>query len=109
MGKLEQFEVDGQTIWVETQALEIASSTGAVGDDEFAPTSSRPLEALKKVDLAATLNAVLGPIQSALKSVKPDEVNLELSLGFKAGAGVFVASGEGNAQLKLTLKWKPAN
>ncbi|MEF8758733.1 MAG: CU044_2847 family protein [Candidatus Accumulibacter sp. UW25] len=104
---LQQIEIDQQLIWVEVTDIDLAPRRMADSSgDEFSNTSNVS-EALKKVDLAATLAAVIGPVKVALEEFRPDEVNLELALGFKGGIGVFVASGEANAQIKVSVKWKP--
>lgn len=107
--QIEQMDINGQTVWVEVESVSQVVA-GQPGGGEFAETGadSVPANALKKVDVASTLAAVVSPIRDALETFKPDEVSLELTLGFKADIGVFVASGEANAQLKVNVKWKAA-
>lgn len=107
--QIEQMDINGQTVWVEVESVSQVVA-GKPGGGEFAETGadSVPANALKKVDVASTLAAVVSPIRDALETFKPDEVSLELTLGFKADIGVFVASGEANAQLKVNVKWKTA-
>lgn len=107
--QIEQIEINGQTVWVEVESV-----SPVVGHPtrrgRFAETSAATAtaDALKKIDVASTLEAVVSPVKTALDAFKPDEVSLELTLGFKADIGVFVASGEANAQLKVNVKWKTA-
>ncbi|WP_153163371.1 CU044_2847 family protein [Zoogloea sp. 1C4] len=107
--QIEQIEINGQMLWVEaesvSQVVGAPKKSGRFADTSAATTTA---DALKKVDVAATLAAVVSPAKDALDKFKPDEVSLELTLGFKADIGVFVASGEANAQLKVNVKWKTA-
>lgn len=107
--QIEQIEINGQTVWVEVESVSPVVA-GTAGGSEFSETSAATAtaDALKKVDVASTLAAVVSPVKGALDTFKPDEVSLELTLGFKADIGVFVASGEANAQLKVNVKWKTA-
>jgi hypothetical protein len=109
MGKLEQFEVDGQTIWVEVADLAAtrspASKLANTSANGTAP-SDKVTQAVQSVDLVAPLKIVANSVHKALEALQPDEVTTELSLGFKADVGVFVASSEASAQVKITMKWK---
>lgn len=113
---LQQIEIDGQPIWVEVAEVNVVPVRGgAASDERFARTSatrggqaSGVTEALSSVDLSATLAAIVGPVRATLDRFTPDEVTLELALGFNGKVGVFVASGEANAQVKISAKWKPA-
>lgn len=59
--------------------------------------------------LRATVGAVVAPVAQALASVGPEEWAVELSLGFKGGAGVpFLVNGEANGSVKVSAKWKRA-
>ncbi|GEM_PF-1492590 len=109
---IQQIEIDGQAVWVEVEDV-VISPPARQGDNRFANTSSGGAsdvvaKAVEKVDLSTTLKAVIGPVQKALSVFKPDELNVELTLGFKADVGVFIASGEANAQVKVSAKWKPS-
>jgi hypothetical protein len=107
---LQQVEIDGQVIWVEVDDLRVLTpGSRDVSAGKFADTSARTnvAETISKVDLSATLDAVVGPVKKALDKFTPDEVNLELTLGFKGEVGVFVASSEASAQVKVSVKWKP--
>ncbi|MCM8595749.1 CU044_2847 family protein [Accumulibacter sp.] len=108
---LQQIEIDGQPIWVEVAEVNVVPVRGgAARDERFAPTTatSAVTDELARVDLSATLAAVVGPVRAALDRFTPDEVTLELALGLKAEVGVFVAKGEANAQVRISAKWKPA-
>ncbi len=108
--KIQPIQIDGQTIWVEIEDIEIQTGKVATSpnDSRFSNTANSgqsALEAIEKVDLSSTLSTVIGQVKQALESYQPDEVKVELTLGFKAEIGVFVASGEANAQIKISAKW----
>jgi hypothetical protein len=112
---IQPIQIEGQTVWVEVEDVVVQprKSASTSGDARFADTASPgsiprgAVDAIEQADISSTLNAVIGPVKKALESFKPDEVNVELTLGFKAEVGVFVASGEANAQIKVSAKWKP--
>lgn len=112
MTSIQQFEIDGQKVWVEV--ADVSVSNPSPGRERFANTSagsspaSAVAKAVEKADISATLKTVVGSVQHAMAALKPDEINVELTLGFKADVGVFIASGEANAQVKVSAKWKPA-
>jgi hypothetical protein len=57
--------------------------------------------------IKSTLNAVLAPIQQAGKGFGISEWTVELSFGFKGGAGIpFLVNGEANGAIKVSAKWK---
>ena len=51
------------------------------------------------------MNALVTPIHAGLAKLAPTEIAIELELGIKGTIGVFVASSEGNASVKITAKW----
>lgn len=112
MTRIQQFEIDGQNVWVEV--ADVPVSTPSQRSDDFVNTTagsgpaSAVAKAVEKADISATLKTVVGSVQQAMAALKPDEINVELTLGFKADVGVFIASGEANAQVKVSAKWKPA-
>ena len=107
--------VNGTTIWVEVEDTVVQPPTrstttrGGGTVDTSSEAAQIAADGLTKVDIAATLQAILQPVHQALQASKPDEVSVELSLGLKGEIGVFVAKGEGNASLKVTAKWKTGN
>jgi hypothetical protein len=111
---IQQIEIEGQTIWVEMDDVALSAPAATRETSRFSNTSvgsdvaQRAADTIKKVDLSSTLAAIVGPVRKALTDFQPDEVTVELSLGFKAEAGVFVASGEASGQIKVSAKWKPA-
>lgn len=102
---IQAVEIGGQTVWVEMQDVPV--SAPAAG--KFAPTAAAGdvKDALKRGDVSSALRAVLAEINDGFDRFKPDEVAAELSIGFKADVGVFVASSEASAQIRISMKWKP--
>jgi hypothetical protein len=79
---------------VETGGQLAAAPTPGSSDEKLEGAISRVVPALRTV--SEKLKDVAGP----------NEVSIEVSFGFKAGAGVFLASAESNGAIKATLKWK---
>lgn len=101
---LQQIEIDGRSIWVEV------SDITAPVTSEFSNTSNTVLEnaseALQSLNIADTLRTLVGPVHAALQDMKPQEITVELGLGFSVKGNLFVATGEGSANLKVSAKWK---
>lgn len=63
------------------------------------------VDAARRIE--ATVRAVIGPIQQAVRDVGVSEWTVELSFGFKGSAGIpFLVNGEANGSVKLSAKWK---
>lgn len=57
--------------------------------------------------IESTVRAVVTPIQQAVKGFGPSEWTVELSFGFKGGAGIpFLVNGEASGAVKVSAKWK---
>lgn len=57
-------------------------------------------------DIQAGIATVCDAVLAAMRQVKPQSCDVEVALGFKAGAKVpVIVSGEANASLKITLHW----
>ena len=87
---------------------------GAAGtgfENTSATDATRPrsagARAVESADIDGALSAVIGPVEAALKSLKPTELTVELKLGFKADAGVFVAKTSADASVSIKAVWKP--
>lgn len=113
---IQPIDIEGQVVWVEIDDLPVQATfaeTGHTGKGKFDKTSATgeiaeaATDAIKKANISSTLKVVLQPIRSALAEFKAEEFSIEFTLGFKAGGGVFIASGEANAQLKVSAKFKP--
>lgn len=106
MSALQKFEIDGKTILVEV--ADISSQDTTSPDARFQNTSAMgdAAAALMQINFTETLQTILKPVFQALEAVKPDEANVELTLGFGVKGDLFIAKGEGNASLKISAKWK---
>lgn len=119
--ELRQFDIKGKKVWiqVETEALVAlpkprrrgAAGTGFENTSATDTNTTRPrsagARAVESADIDGALSAVIGPVEAALKSFKPTELTVELKLGFKADAGVFVAKTSADASVSIKAVWKP--
>lgn len=108
--------IDGVQVYVEVDELDGVAGLPATGGTGggirrgIEPTSVASKIADVGDSLRSTIKAVVGPVQSALKDLPPDEWTMELNIGFKGEAGVpCITKGEANASVKLTAKWKKAS
>jgi len=105
---VQQVIIGGKELWVEVEDIPVQAKPG-----KFRPTSAggnaakAAVEKIRQADVAETVGAIFESIQAGLAKVRPEEFSIELSLGLKADVGVFVASSEASAQVKVTAKWKP--
>jgi hypothetical protein len=102
MKKLVAFELDGQSVFVETEISEqqglerIARGT----EDEPEPAESRFVDAVERIKPAAEV------VLNAFREMNtPDEIGLEFGLKFNAKTGVIFASADSEATFKVSLKW----
>ncbi len=105
---LQPIDVNGTVIWVEVADTPVVRPLAAGG--KFAETSAQDaagsvVAAVGTVDIAKTLDTLVTPIHQGLAKLAPDEVTIELAIGIKGEVGVFVASSEANASVKITAKW----
>lgn len=79
----------------------------AVGDGRPRLVSSKKEIKTEKIDQSLSLiSPVLDQIKKMVMNTdKPEEITVELNIGVATGIGFFVASGEANASIKITLKW----
>lgn len=94
---------DGRSILIETDVRPVLGSGGAsrgsVSENEF----DKSLELiLETIGSSATRK-----IQNL--NEMPDEIKIEFGIKFKPNAGVVIASGEDQANLKVSLKWTRNN
>ncbi|WP_180131548.1 CU044_2847 family protein [Rhodoferax sp. BLA1] len=106
---LKLIDIDGQPVWVEVTDIPVSASPDKPG--RFADTSAvgaiqDVTNLVRKVNFSETLKAVVGPVYAALQSMAPEEATVELSLGIKGEVGIFVASSEATASIKVSAKWK---
>ena len=104
MKQLEEFELDGDSIFIEVEDL-APKKGGRVyrerkqGEDEDGK-SRRFVDAVERVKPAA--EAVLRTFQTMQT---PDEIGLEFGVKFNAKAGAILASIDSEATFKVSLKW----
>ncbi len=102
MKKLVEFELDGQSVYVETeiseqQGIELVS-LGKEDEPEKATDSFEKV--VSRIKPAAEL------VLNSFKEMNtPDEIVLEFGLNFKAKTGVVFASADSEATFKVSLKW----
>ncbi len=118
--ELRQFDIEGRKVWVQVDADDapvpsrkrVAAGRGSfentsAGDDAANPPRSPVAKAVQSADIEGALGAVIGPVESALKALKPTELTVELKLGFKVDAGVFIAKTSADASVSIKAVWKP--
>ena len=112
---LEKIDIGGQTIWIETDAVTPATHNLTIGkyaNTDATGATQRTVDIIEEVDIDTTIRSVVDKVHGALLAaggaIKPDEFAIDFSLGLKAGVGAFIASGEINAQIKVSAKWKLA-
>lgn len=117
--ELRQFAVNGKKVWVQVDTEIAAPPVGRpaakrsrfenTSSDDAAPASKRgaAARAIESADVEGALSAVMGPVQTAMKALKPNELSVELKLGFKADAGVFIAKTGAEASVTIKAVWKP--
>lgn len=78
-----------------------------MGNDGGAPRLRlREFATMDLQDIQSGIASVCDAVLAAMRQVKPQSCDVEVALGFKAGAKVpVIVSGEANASLKITLHW----
>jgi hypothetical protein len=113
---VQTIRIGNQSVLVEVMPIEpddqlpgiatayVATRRGGV-DMEHTSVASEIVDAAKRIE--ATVAAVVAPVASAMRSISADEWSVELSFGFKGGAGIpFLVNGEANGTVKVNAKWK---
>jgi hypothetical protein len=110
--------INGQPVLVEVVPQTEGDRLPAEAAPAAAPRAGRGNVDYEEVSLASdlveaagriksTLSAVLSPIQQAGEGFTVSEWTVELSFGFKGGAGIpFLVNGEANGAIKVSAKWK---
>ena len=107
---IKKMRIDGdKEIWVEVTEAE----TSGRGPLEPASRPSQRVAARATQtfeDALETVGVVAEKVHAALENLvsKPEKVSVEFGVKFSAEAGVFVAAGGVDANLKLTLCWSTA-
>jgi hypothetical protein len=95
--------IGGVVVLVEVEQLPSGQATS-----RFEGTSAASTVAPLKESLEKLVQGSAGSAMEAMKLLRPDEIAIELSVGFKAEGNVpFLARGESNANIKISAKWKP--
>ena len=111
---LREITIDGQPILVEVADLSVENAVthetlATRGGGRFEYTDATDKISDMKDRLDHLVKALTAPVQNAFKGAGADEWSLEISIGFKGETGLpFIASGEANAALKVSAKWKKA-
>ncbi|WP_398495581.1 CU044_2847 family protein [Variovorax sp.] len=113
--KLERISIGGQEFWVEVAEVESprqlaeTPSTATGSSPKKTDTSNDSQGLVKKIsttDLETLVSRLVGPAREALtKAGQFKECSVELSLGLKGEVGFFLAKGEANVALKISVKW----
>lgn len=91
---------NGDNTWVAKSAKSLTSK----GREVHIETDSRFNEAISSLHAyASTLLDVVGEID-----LTPSEVSVEVGLKLTGSAGFIIAKAEGEAEMKVSLKWEPA-
>jgi len=110
MRTVQALNVDGRTILIEVEDIQIGAPAAPEGEMQSA--GERVDAMLERVgdlsdEVLSTCVTVYESIQRAAEVVRPDEVRAEFGLLFGGEAGVpFVAKGKVEASLGITLIWK---
>lgn len=121
--KIAPVEIDGKTIWIELEDIEVQQSAGVIGNssDQQLPAMPDGAEPVgvgsylreKATNITEELEAIVGMIGRGIEKVSPDEWSIELSIGFAAEKDIAIpyisAKGKGEGGIKVTAKWKKAS
>lgn len=110
--KIIPIKVNDKTIMVEVEDIEVISpkteKTPSRADSrEKVLTSTLTGDKLIEniVDIADSLEAIVGAVDKGMDKVKPDEWSVELNMGFSLEGSAFVAKGKVDSNFKVTAKW----
>ena len=102
MKKLIEFELDGQSVYIEAEETnpEGMRRVSRGGENETEKADSLFVDAVDRIKPAAEV------ILKAFREMNtPDEIALEFGLKFNAKTGVIFASADSEATFKVSLKW----
>lgn len=104
---LREITLGDQAILVEVADLEVEGQAPGGAGEGFEYTSLSGEVGDVKDRIYQLVKTLAAPIREALKDAAADEWSLKVCLGFKGQTGLpFIASGEANAAVKVTAKWK---
>ena len=94
---------DGSDITIEVTPTN--KSPDLPADAILTSTSSDMVETFER--MKDNISQITEQVKEALSAHQPEEWGVEFNIGFKAKGGIpVIASGEANAALKVTAKWK---
>lgn len=100
---LQQIVIGDTPLWVEVSPLAPSAGDAAPLSSEVAPV----VKQLSDADLTTLVRTVVEPAHAALKTLTDvQECSVSLSIGLKAEVGFFLAKGEANAALRVSVTWK---
>ena len=112
--KIAPVEIDGKTIWIEVEEIEVSSVESSAGGREH-PSDLRPTatptgafdELKKAASVGDTLEAIVGTIRRGIDKMSPHEWSVEVTIGFAGEKNIpFLAKGSVNGGVKVNAKWK---
>lgn len=113
--KIVPVEIDGETIWIEVEKIEV-DSKGLVPVNtkhpsdlrrSATPTGMKEDFEEKITSVGNTLKAVVGTIKKGIAKVDPDEWSVELTIDFEGEKKIpFLAKGGAKGSIKVNAKWK---
>lgn len=113
--KIAPFTIDGKTIWVEVEEIEIVGEQASretmchPRDLRSTATPTNATDKMKTVvsDIGETLEALVGKINKGLDNAKPAEWTVEMNIGFAGEKNIpFLAKGSIEGGLKVSATWK---
>ena len=116
--KIAPVEIDGKTIWIEVEEIEVSSvesvelsEGGREHPSDLRPTAT-PTGAFdelkdKAASVGDTLEAIVGTIGRGIDKMSPHEWSVEVTIGFAGEKNIpFLAKGSVNGGVKVNAKWK---
>ena len=113
--KIAPVEIDGKTIWIEVEEIEVSSVESSEGGREhpsdlrLTATPTGPFDELKDkaASVGDTLEAIVGTIGRGIDKISPHEWSVEITIGFAGEKNIpFLAKGSVNGGVKVNAKWK---
>jgi len=98
-------DLDGTTVYVETDAPYGSEETGAL--DAVLPLAERSFDAAK-VAITALANGLLSAVSNLRETAGAQELAVEFGIKFNAEGKVIIASVEGETSLNLKIVFKRA-
>jgi hypothetical protein len=101
MKNILEFELDGESVYVEVEESEIGARRTGRREDGVEKTGKKFTEVISRI------RPVAEAVFNGLREMQsPDEIGLEFGIKLNATAGVIFAAGGSEATFKVALKWK---